>query len=130
MLAEKRNDSVQTDVEISGGMPIRIRSIRKRFILLYANSVVRSSQLTVAALESSAVRIATIKPGLGVWQVSNINFHDEKMYAATMMIARKLLEKGGISKDDFWQINTIFQKKYKPILGSLQYINELQSSQS
>ncbi|MCM1345320.1 MAG: hypothetical protein NC246_15975 [Muribaculaceae bacterium] len=46
-------------------------------------------------------------------------FKAEKMYQATMGIAKTLLKQGFVSADEYKQIDTIFTEKYAPTLGSL-----------
>ncbi|MDD2979127.1 MAG: hypothetical protein PHN80_04070 [Hespellia sp.] len=46
-------------------------------------------------------------------------FRNEKLYLATMNIAKGLLKQGVINKDEYAQIDTIFTRKYAPSLGSL-----------
>ena len=46
-------------------------------------------------------------------------FRREKMYQATMIMAKKLHEQGIISTDEYLEIDTIFRKKYVPALGTL-----------
>lgn len=51
--------------------------------------------------------------------MSKEQFENEKMYAATMHIARMLYKQGIITKKQFQQIDTIFTKKYEPILACI-----------
>lgn len=46
-------------------------------------------------------------------------FRREKMYQATMLMAKKLHEQAIISTDEYLEIDTIFRKKYAPSLGTL-----------
>ena len=46
-------------------------------------------------------------------------FRNEKMYQATMGIARKMLKEGIVSEEEYRQIDTIFLEKYKPVFGTL-----------
>lgn len=46
-------------------------------------------------------------------------FRNEKMYQATMSIARKMLKEGIVSEEEYRQIDTIFLEKYKPVFGTL-----------
>lgn len=47
-------------------------------------------------------------------------FEREKNYGASMAVARTMLSKGLISERDYRKIDTIFRKKYRPIIGALQ----------
>ena len=46
-------------------------------------------------------------------------FQRESNYGAAMAIARSMLTKGLITEKDFKKIDTMFRKKYRPIIGSL-----------
>ena len=46
-------------------------------------------------------------------------FRNEKLYQTTMYLARKMLEEGVISEEEYRQIDTIFLEKYKPVFGTL-----------
>ncbi len=58
--------------------------------------------------------------GLGVERMSEEQFQNEKMYHATMNIAKSLMEQGAMTAEEYGQIDTIFREKYRPILVSLQ----------
>ena len=51
--------------------------------------------------------------------MSEKRFRDEKLYQATMSMAKRMKEKGLISEEEYCQIDTIFLEKYKPIFGTL-----------
>lgn len=57
--------------------------------------------------------------GSGVARMSEEQFRNEKMYHATMSIAKSLMEQGAMTAEEYGQIDTIFRKKYRPILVSL-----------
>lgn len=46
-------------------------------------------------------------------------FQNEKLYQTTMSIARKMLQEGIVSEEEYRQIDTIFLEKYKPVFGTL-----------
>ena len=46
-------------------------------------------------------------------------FRNEKLYRATMMIAKKMRSEGIITEEQYREIDTIFLQKYKPIFGTL-----------
>ena len=52
-------------------------------------------------------------------------FNREKMYQATMSMAKSMLKKGLISKSQYAQIDTKFTQKYAPSLSNLWARNEL-----
>lgn len=51
--------------------------------------------------------------------MSKEEFRNEKLYQTTMHLARKMLEEGIISEEEYRQINTIFLEKYQPVFGTL-----------
>lgn len=51
--------------------------------------------------------------------MSSSEFHKEKLYQATMSMARKMLHDGLISEEEYRQIDTIFLEKYRPVFGTL-----------
>ncbi len=57
--------------------------------------------------------------GLGVVQMTEEQFKDEKLYQATMSMARRMLSQGLISEEEYCQIDTIFLEKYQPVFGTL-----------
>ena len=46
-------------------------------------------------------------------------FHNEKMYQATMGMVRRMLSEGIISEEEYRQMDEIFLEKYHPILGTV-----------
>ena len=54
-----------------------------------------------------------------VTAMSKEDFRNEKLYQTTMHLARKMLEEGIISEEEYRQIDTIFLEKYKPVFGTL-----------
>ncbi len=51
--------------------------------------------------------------------MENVNYDNEKMYLMTMNIMKSLFNKGLVSKEEYTEIDTMFQEKYSPSLGSL-----------
>lgn len=47
------------------------------------------------------------------------NFHNEKNYMTTMILVKKLLDNGIISKSDYAEIDTKMRAKYYPVFGTL-----------
>ena len=62
---------------------------------------------------------ATLTTDLGVAMVSKEDFRNEKLYQATMGMARKMLSEGLISEEEYRQIDTIFLAKYQPVFGTV-----------
>lgn len=51
--------------------------------------------------------------------MSKDEFRNEKLYQTTMHLARKMLEEGVVSEEEYRRIDTIFLDKYKPVFGTL-----------
>jgi len=47
------------------------------------------------------------------------DFRRERLYQASIAVARTMHKKGLITENEFCQIDTIFIEKYKPLLGAL-----------
>ena len=47
-------------------------------------------------------------------------FDREKNYGASMAVARSMLSSGIINDKDYRKIDTIFKKKYRPLIGAQQ----------
>lgn len=54
-----------------------------------------------------------------VVMMSKEEFRNEKLYQTTMHLARKMLEEGVVSEEEYRRIDTIFLEKYKPVFGTL-----------
>jgi hypothetical protein len=52
--------------------------------------------------------------------MSKEQFDRERLYQATLAVARTMLARGIITEDDYCKFDTILLAKYRPILGSLQ----------
>ena len=46
-------------------------------------------------------------------------FHNEKMYQATMGMVRRMHSEGLISQAEYGQMEQIFLEKYKPLIGTV-----------
>jgi len=44
---------------------------------------------------------------------------NEKLYLASMSMAKSLLKKGLLTEEEYRQIDTIFTEKYRPTFGTL-----------
>ncbi len=78
----------------------------------------RSRPTAMRAGNTAAMRVMWLT-GSGVARMSEEQFRNEKMYHATMNIAKSLMEQGAMTVKEYGQIDTIFRKKYRPILVSL-----------
>lgn len=79
----------------------------------------RSRPTAMPAGNTAAMRVMWLT-GSEVAQMSEEQFRNEKMYHATMNIAKSLMEQGAMTAEEYGQIDTIFREKYRPILVSLQ----------
>lgn len=46
-------------------------------------------------------------------------FHNEKMYQATMGVVRRMRSEGLISQEEYARVEQVFLEKYKPLIGSI-----------
>ena len=46
-------------------------------------------------------------------------FHNEKMYQATMGVVRRMHSEGLISQEEYARVEQVFLEKYKPLIGSI-----------
>ena len=46
-------------------------------------------------------------------------FRNEKLYQATMHLARKMVEQGILTEQEYREVDEIFLEKYKPVFGSI-----------
>lgn len=51
--------------------------------------------------------------------MSKEQFRAERLYQMSLSVAKSMLEKGIISKEEFTEIDTILLQKYRPTLGTL-----------
>lgn len=52
-------------------------------------------------------------------QMTDEEFGREKRYQAVMHFVRKMLSEGIITEEEYCQIDTNFQQKFRPIIGGL-----------
>lgn len=69
--------------------------------------------------ENIAVTSVISPTGSEVAMMSKEEFRNEKLYQTTMHLARKMLEEGVVSEEEYRRIDTIFLEKYKPVFGTL-----------
>ena len=70
-------------------------------------------------IESTAATSATSRTDSEVAVVTKEQYEQEKKYLVTMNMAKKLLEKGVISDEEYRQIDTKFQQKYGVTFSTL-----------
>lgn len=56
---------------------------------------------------------------MGLMNMKNVDFENEKMYLVTMTVMKNLFNKGLVSRKEYSEIDTMFKDKYSPNLGSL-----------
>ena len=56
---------------------------------------------------------------LGVTDMTDERFQDEAQYQASLSVARTMLRKGLISKEEFDMVDDFLLEKYNPPLGAL-----------
>ena len=73
----------------------------------------------VIPTESIALTPATSQIALEVSAMSEEMFNAEKLYQATMAIAKSMLTKGLITAEEYAIIDTKMLEKYRPVFGML-----------
>lgn len=68
----------------------------------------------IAAMNATLPTVSKV-----VRAMSKEEFRNERLYQTTMHLARKMLEKGIISEEEYRQIDIIFLEKYRPVFGTL-----------
>ena len=68
---------------------------------------------------TAAMNVISLTDTKVVPAMSKEEFRNEKLYQSTMHLARKMLEDGAISEEEYCQIDTIFLEKYQPVFGTL-----------
>lgn len=116
---ERKNGSARTDAGINGGTVILTGCREKpstNLSVLTVKSPLQHMEIKKGYIAAMSVILPT---GLGVAGMSEGQFRDEKMYHATMNIAKTLMGQGAMTEEEYGQIDTIFREKYHPILVSL-----------
>lgn len=54
-----------------------------------------------------------------VLKMDESQFRAEKMYRISLSVAKTMLEKGIITRDEYLKMDTILLEKYHPVLGTL-----------
>ena len=79
----------------------------------------KSFTSTVTGAENIVATSVISPTGSEVAMMSKEEFRNEKLYQTTMHLARKMLEEGVVSEEEYRRIDTIFLDKYKPVFGTL-----------
>lgn len=96
-----------------------MRLKRMLYMILSAKAVANIFKHTETIIVNiAAVSVISTKDS-EVRLMNSTEFKREKLYQTTMIMAKKLLSDGIISKADYTQIDTIFTEMYRPSLGTL-----------
>lgn len=120
MPSRSPDGSVAMPAGTSGGTAISGKLSEKHTTRLSAGIAVRNSRFTETGTGSIAAMPAILLTGsMGVAAMTKEEFRNEKLYQATMHIARKMLKQGAISEEEYNEIDAVFLKKYRPVLGQI-----------
>lgn len=87
---------------------------------MYVLAVEKSLQLMAIHIGNIAPMNVMLKAVSKVVMAMNEKqFRAEKLYHISLSVAKSMLEKDIISKEEYQEIDTILLKKYRPILGTL-----------
>jgi len=100
-------------------MSISTEWIKRQITNLYVPAAKSRSQLTEMHIGSIAAMNATSRTDSEVAAMSKEEMEREKLYQATMAMARSMLRQCLITEDEYRQIDTIFTEKYAPSSGTL-----------
>ena len=67
----------------------------------------------------TAVGSVTLNIAKAVAAMTKEQFRNEKLYQATMHLARKMVEQGILTEQEYREVDEIFLEKYKPVFGSI-----------
>lgn len=82
--------------------------------------VERRLLLTVIPIGNTAhIGVMSADVSKAVMVMDEKQFRAEKMYRISLSVAKSMLEKGIISKEEYSEIDTILLEKYRPVLGTL-----------
>ena len=110
--AERKRSSVRTVAEINGGTATWIRWSERQ--IMSSSVLVVKSHLLLMAIRTESIAATSVisQTDLEVAAMSDEQFRNEKLYLATMNIAKSLLKQGVISKEQYEEINTKFTSVY------------------
>ena len=115
----RKRSSAPISAGTNGGTPTSTRLTAERSVRLPVPTAERHSRSMAVRHGNIAATNATSSIGSEVAAMSEKQMHDEKLYQATMSMARRMLAEGLISQEEYRQIDTIFLEKYHPVFGTL-----------
>ena len=103
-----------------GGMRTQSRSIKRHSTPSPAFAVVSPLQHTAIRHENIVLMIVILQiVSKAVSSMTEGQFTAEKQYQTSLLLAKELLEKGLLTREEYTVINTILLQKYGPPLGTL-----------
>ena len=103
----------------STGIHIWRKYAGRRIIFSSAGIVARSFMFTGIGTAGTAVGSVTLNIAKAVAAMTKEQFRNEKLYQATMHLARKMVEQGILTEQEYREVDEIFLEKYKPVFGSI-----------
>jgi hypothetical protein len=84
-----------------------------------AGIAARSFMFTGIGTAGTAVGSVTLNIAKAVAAMTKEQFRNEKLYQATMHLARKMVDQGILTEQEYREVDEIFLEKYKPVFGSI-----------
>lgn len=110
-----QNLSAAINAALIGGMPTAINPHIKQpaftAVLLFLRAEINAENIVAMHV------LPHVGSGVFVMTMSNEQFKRESKYGAAVALARSMLAKGLITDKDFRKVDTMFNQKYKPIIG-------------
>ena len=118
--SRKENVSAVTNAVTHGGIITSVKSSEKLSTISLVPNAAKSFTSMAINAGNIVVTIATLPLASKVVSaMSKEEMRNEKLYQTTMHIARKMLNDGIISEDEYRRVDKIFLEKYKPVFGTL-----------
>lgn len=117
---ERKSGFAVINAALHGGIATLTGCSARQFIISNVPIVGKNSIfMGTSAGSTAAMRVISQTVLKAVVLMTKEEFRNEKLYQTTMHLARKMLEEGIISEEEYRQIDTIFLEKYKPVFGTL-----------
>ena len=75
--------------------------------------------MATAEGNTAPTSVISVTASKAVVRMDKEEFRAERLYRMSLSVAKSMLKKGLISKEEFSEIDTILLKKYRPTLGTL-----------
>ena len=109
-----------TNAAMRGGTSISVKSNERQSTTSLVPNAARNFTSTAINAENTAAMTVTLPIGSkAVPAVSKEDMRNEKLYQTTMHLARKMLDEGIITEEEYRRVDKIFLEKYKPVFGTL-----------